>query len=35
MKFYSDPKEKSTKRHPVNTRFTKKLVQHIAEVRSC
>jgi len=24
MKFYWDPKEQSTKRHPVNIRFTKK-----------
>jgi len=30
MIFYWDPKEKSTKQHPV-----KKIVQHIREVRSC
>jgi len=35
MKFYWDPKEQSTKRHPVNIRFPKILVQHIGEVRSC
>ena len=35
MKFYWDPKEQSTKRHPVNIRFPKKLVQHIGEVPSC
>ena len=35
MKFYHDPKEQSTKRHPVNIRFPKKLVQHIGEVQSC
>ena len=35
MKVYWDPKEQSTKRHPVNIRFPKRLVQHIGEVRSC
>jgi len=30
-----DPKEQSTKRHPVIISFTKKLVQHIGEVRLC
>jgi len=36
MKFDWDPKEQSTKRHPVNIRFPKNpLVQHIVEVRSC
>ena len=35
MKFYWDPKEQSTKRHPVNIRFPKQLVQHIGGVRSC
>ena len=34
MKFYWDPKEQSTKQHPVNIRFTKQLVQHIREVWS-
>ena len=35
MKFYWDPREQSTKRHPVNIRFptTHTLVQHIGEVR--
>jgi len=27
--------KQSTKRHPVNIRFPKRLVQHIGEVRSC
>jgi len=35
MKLYWDPKEQSTKRHPVIIRYQKKLVQHIGEVRSC
>jgi len=35
MKFNWDPKKQSTKWHPVNICFTKKLVQHIGEVRSC
>ena len=32
---YWDPKERSTKRHPVNKHFPKILVQHIGEVQSC
>ena len=32
---YLEPKEQSTKRHPVNISFPKTLVQHIVEVRSC
>jgi len=35
MKFYWDHKEQSTKRHPVNIRFPKKLLQHIGDVLSC
>ena len=35
MNFYWDPKEQSTKRHPVNIRFQKILVQHIGEIQSC
>ena len=30
-----DPNEQSTRRHPVNINFPKKLVQHIGEVQSC
>jgi len=33
--FYWYPKEQSTKQHPVNVHFAKKLVQHIGEVGSC
>jgi len=29
MKLYWDPKEQSTKRHPVNKRYPKKIVQHM------
>jgi len=35
MNFYWDPNEQSTKRHPVNIRFQKILVQHIGEIQSC
>ena len=33
MKFYWDPKEQSTKRHPVNIRFTKKTSKRYKCVR--
>ena len=34
MKFYWDPKEQPTKRHPVNIRYPKNLAQHIGGVWS-